>query len=246
MKSSISNTATLLASTLTTLLLLIGAPCTTHATTKHTNPMKQPLPPRRKMPYLRNSDIEELIHTASKNDPKHTLTSDSINWMSVNENVEFLPLLNNKSVVQRRMEDVDQQQDDDAYTASSTGTTTGAHDNSDPYSHQPFIEGLGDYDEMAQAWRMLGLMVDCQHKAVEDDDYHQSGSGDQGTDDGCSRWILWAAYVDLDYSGGGVNEYQYYDKDSGKWDKSHCTGDRCAKMDCHLENTHFSVLGFFK
>ena len=27
-------------------------------------------------------------------------------WMSVNENAEFLPLLNNKSVVQRRMEDV--------------------------------------------------------------------------------------------------------------------------------------------
>ena len=244
MKSTTSNSAILLASSLTTLLL--GAPCTTHASTKHTAPMKQPLPPRRKMPYLRNSDIEELINTASKNDPKHTLTSDTTNWMSVNENVEFLPLLNNKSVVQRRMEDVDQQQgDDDAYTAS-TGTTTGAHDNSDPYSHQPFIEGLGNYPEMAQAWRMLGLMIDCQHKAVEDDDYHQSGSGDQGTDDGCSRWILWAAYVDLDYSGGGVNEYQYYDKDSGKWDKSHCTGDRCAKMDCHLENTHFSVLGFFK
>jgi hypothetical protein len=56
-------------------------------------------------------------------------------------------------------------------------------------------------------------------------------------------------YVDLDYQGGGIGEYQFYDRFNKKWDTSSCDfsgSSRCAKMDCHLENTHFSLLGFFK
>lgn len=47
--------------------------------------------------------------------------------------------------------------------------------------------------------------------------------------------------------GGGVNEYMYYDRRSGLWsDKACVEGSRCVKMDCHMSNTHFSLLGFFK
>lgn len=62
-------------------------------------------------------------------------------------------------------------------------------------------------------------------------------------------------YVDLGYEGGGIGEYQYWDRDEEAWDDSACYyadgnaeggKSRCAKMDCHLESTHFSVLGFFK
>jgi hypothetical protein len=56
-------------------------------------------------------------------------------------------------------------------------------------------------------------------------------------------------YVDLNYQGGGIGEYQYWDRTNNKWDTSACDysgSSRCAKMDCHLENTHFSLLGFFK
>lgn len=75
--------------------------------------------------------------------------------------------------------------------------------------------------------------------------------------------------MDLDYEGGGIGEYQFWDKDTNKWDTSACeysakfksgnnknnnnnnnnkNGDspRCAKMDCHLKDTHWSLLGFFK
>ena len=58
-----------------------------------------------------------------------------------------------------------------------------------------------------------------------------------------------AQYVDLDYQEGGIGEYQYYDRKRGRWDSSACKehGDgRCVKMDCHLPNTHFSLLGYFK
>jgi hypothetical protein len=59
----------------------------------------------------------------------------------------------------------------------------------------------------------------------------------------------------LDYQGGGIGEYQFWDADSKKWDTSACdytakasgsSSGRCAKMDCHLEDTHWSLLGFFK
>eukprot|EP00980_Cylindrotheca_fusiformis_P002050 scaffold451_cov121-Cylindrotheca_fusiformis.AAC.6 len=58
-------------------------------------------------------------------------------------------------------------------------------------------------------------------------------------------------YVDLEYEGGGIGEYQYYNIDKGSWDATSCNyasngNSRCAKMDCHLDNTHFSLLGFFK
>ena len=63
--------------------------------------------------------------------------------------------------------------------------------------------------------------------------------------------IFRSQYVDLDYQGGGIGEYQYWDKDSNSWDSSACDyaeggNSRCAKMDCHAEDTNFSVLGFFK
>ena len=56
-------------------------------------------------------------------------------------------------------------------------------------------------------------------------------------------------YADLDYQGGGIGEYQFYDRKNGQWVSSSCQehGDgRCAMMDCHLPNTHFSLLGYFK
>lgn len=60
--------------------------------------------------------------------------------------------------------------------------------------------------------------------------------------------LLWAAYIDLDYSGGGVGEYQFYDRHEQRWDDTSCVANsgRCAKMDCHLKSTHFKLLGFFK
>lgn len=57
--------------------------------------------------------------------------------------------------------------------------------------------------------------------------------------------------MDLDYEGGGIGEYQYWDRGTESWDTTPCKydeggGDRCAKMDCHLDDTNWSLLGFFK
>jgi hypothetical protein len=120
------------------------------------------------------------------------------------------------------------------------------------YRVQPFVEGVSDYDEAQQAWRLLGFMIDCNDPYSTDDDASGSGDNDYNTGEGCARYVLWAAYVDLEYQGGGLGEYQYWDRYDNKWNDKPCQYDqngpyaRCAKMDCHLEDTHWSLLGFFK
>uniref|UniRef100_A0A7S3P8Z8 Uncharacterized protein n=1 Tax=Amphora coffeiformis TaxID=265554 RepID=A0A7S3P8Z8_9STRA len=91
------------------------------------------------------------------------------------------------------------------------------------------------YAEEAQAWRMLGLYMDCEDQ-------------EDGTTV-CERFLLWAAYVDEDYAGLGQGEYMYYDSETERWNDSACElvgSDRCVKMDCHLPNTHFKLLGYYK
>jgi len=157
-------------------------------------------------------------------------------WQSVNQKVEFLPADGiNPSVIRRFLED----------ESISNGGMTGMEN---IYNNELFALGDAEYDEYQQAWRLMGFIVDCN--PMDDDDYYnQNGGSNDGTADGCARYVLWAAYVDLDYQGGGIGEYQFYDAETKKWDDSACkyTGsERCAKMDCHLESTHFSLLGFFK
>lgn len=55
-------------------------------------------------------------------------------------------------------------------------------------------------------------------------------------------------YVDLDYEGEGIAEYQFFDRHKNNWDTSSCVAEsgRCAKFDCHLSNTNFKLLGLFK
>mmetsp|Transcript_45173 Transcript_45173/g.50631 ORF Transcript_45173/g.50631 Transcript_45173/m.50631 type:complete len:570 (+) Transcript_45173:72-1781(+) len=163
-------------------------------------------------------------------------------WQSLNKNIEFIPADGIPSGVVKRFLEQEEYSETESY-----GGTSGMED---IYDVEPFAYGVDEYDEYQQAWRLMGFIVDCN--PMIDDDYYAnggSGSGDQGTGEGCARYVLWAAYVDLDYEGGGIGEYQFYDTDEGEWDTSACEysgNERCAKMDCHLENTHFSLLGFFK
>jgi hypothetical protein len=123
---------------------------------------------------------------------------------------------------------------------------------SNPYSADRFVEGESNYDEYQQAWRSLGFFIDCDNWShwSDDDNNEGGGSGDAGTEDGCRRYVLWAAYIDLDYEGGGIGEYQFWNRNKNKWDSTACNiggqSSRCAKMDCHLQDTHWSLLGFFK
>lgn len=108
------------------------------------------------------------------------------------------------------------------------------------------------YDGYQQAWRLLGFYVDCKNSNVA-----PSSSSDALV---CTRYLVWAAYVDMDYSGGGIGEYIFYNTEKESYDsKLTCStthgssstttssGTRCVKMDCHEpDKTHWKLLGVFK
>ena len=134
------------------------------------------------LPYLRNEDLPVI-----GNDPKQMK-----NWISLSKDVEFLeadskfakrPPPSNKKKIRRHL---DEGEDDET-------TTSGKWDTNNPYSVQPFVEGISEYDEYQQAWRMLGFMIDCNPTTAEYENESQHSNSGDATDDECARYVLWAA-----------------------------------------------------
>ncbi len=129
------------------------------------------------MPYIRMADLQGVAEP------------EKAKWIAMSKDVSFLPVddLPNIKTIRRSLEeeeDVDEEEIEE---------TTGMWEEYNPYSVQPFVKGMGDYDEYQQAWRMLGFMIDCNYVSEGDEDEHRgSGSGDV-TEEGCARYILWAA-----------------------------------------------------
>lgn len=100
---------------------------------------------------------------------------------------------------QQPSEEQEQHRNLESSSSSSTSSTSAS---AGAYKLSPFVEGESDYDEYQQAWRLLGFMIDCDDDIsnwMTDDYYNQQGdnnnrgSGDQGTGDMCTRYVLWAA-----------------------------------------------------
>jgi len=92
-----------------------------------------------------------------------------------------------------------------------------------------FVDPGEDYDMWSQAYRMLGGFIDCDNAKAEDD-----GGDSQEDDEGgrCSRWMMWAAYVDPNYQGNGYDEY-YGDEPVGT-------------LDCHRPDTKWKLMGVYR
>ena len=136
---------------------------------------------------LRNEDLFDIMLSQSQNDqssPHHrhlssTPTSEKAstireNWISISPNEQFLPNLE----------------------PSLHRSLAGGYSESNPYYMEQFVDGMAEYDEEAQAWRLLGFIIDCQ--ATDSDEYsqHSQHSGDQDvtiTETGCARYLIWAA-----------------------------------------------------
>ena len=109
-------------------------------------------------------------------------------WQSLNQDMEFIPANGvDHHSVHRFLEQGNYNND----VEESYGGLAGMEG---IYNAEPFAYGVDEYDEYQQAWRLMGFIVDCN--PMVDDDYYQndgSGSGDHGTEDGCARYVLWAA-----------------------------------------------------
>ena len=116
-------------------------------------------------------------------------------WQSLSEDVEFVPSDQiDPKIVGRFLE---QQQDNNYYGGEDEEGQDDDRAANDAkykkiYGVEPFSYGDVEYDGYQQAWRLLGFIIDC-NPLVDDDYFQNSGSGDQGTEDGCARYVLWAA-----------------------------------------------------
>jgi hypothetical protein len=75
------------------------------------------------------------------------------------------------------------------------GWFSGGSSSTDLYSSGFLADPSQTYDKWAQAYRMLGAMIDCDHAKDEGShDKNNNKNGDyQGGSQTCSRWMLWAA-----------------------------------------------------
>jgi len=106
------------------------------------------------------------------------------------------------------------------------GNSNGA----DPYDPAGgLVEETNYYDKWQQAYRFLGGFIDCSHGWGEGS--HDSGDN-QGSGEACSRWMMWAAYIDPNYAGGGYGEY-YGDDAEGS-------------LDCHSPDTDWKLIGVYR
>lgn len=62
---------------------------------------------------------------------------------------------------------------------------------SNAYSSGVYVDPSQYYDKWAQAYRMLGGFIDCDHDMSENSG--DSGDGNDGGNTACSRWMMWAA-----------------------------------------------------
>ena len=114
----------------------------------------------------------------------------------------------------------------------------------DPYE-TPLADPSFYYDNWSQAYRMLGVYIDCDRPKGQNDS--GSGSGDREYT-GCARWMVWASYIDPYYSGGGYYEYHGYGddddgddaNDDGRRRKLEDGGDssgNVGNLNCHEKDT---------
>eukprot|EP00590_Aulacoseira_subarctica_P007695 CAMPEP_0172418252 /NCGR_PEP_ID=MMETSP1064-20121228/4771_1 /TAXON_ID=202472 /ORGANISM="Aulacoseira subarctica , Strain CCAP 1002/5" /LENGTH=633 /DNA_ID=CAMNT_0013157107 /DNA_START=225 /DNA_END=2126 /DNA_ORIENTATION=- len=113
--------------------------------------------------------------------------------------------------------------------SSSTSSSANEHAINPLYEYQE-MDSSANYSAYQLAWHLLGFFVDC------------SITNSYGT--GCPRQVLYSVYVNPKYEDGGIGAYSYYDQKTKKWK---CYSDNCSlKMDCHLPETEWKLLGIFK
>lgn len=116
-----------------TLLMVAALIAVTKATPSSSSSSSSMMHGQKNLPYLREEDLYKYTGSSlGKNE-----------WMSTSKDVQFMPVMNAPPRI-RNLEDTEEEQQ-----------TTGSWEQFDPYSVQPFVEGMSEYDEYQQAWRML-------------------------------------------------------------------------------------------
>lgn len=117
-------------------------------------------------------------------------------------------------------------------------------------SHVPnFLAPVDEYyDPWAQGYRMLGGYIDCDHSQENNrGGSHDNRNGGDQNENTCSRWMMWAAYVNPNYNGGGRDEYFQYENGNGNrdyYEEENQSG--VSTLDCHSPNTEWQLIGVYR
>lgn len=103
---------------------------------------------------------------------------------------------------------------------------------SDPYDPAgDLVSEATYYDKWQQAYRLIGAYIDCSNSKEGGGHSHDNNNNEQDSGQ-CSRWMLWAAYIDPNYAGGGYDEY-FGDSAPGT-------------LDCHSPDTDWKLIGVYR
>lgn len=153
-------------------------------------------------------------------------------WMQISPNVEFQHNTKLTMDSSQRNRAIDAAMSRFLYSNNMQSSTNPS------YMYQN-VDASAEYNEYALAWRLLGYYMDCSYAKN-----HRSLK-DQGGNYGCQRLVLYGVYANLEYEGGGIGEYAFYNRYTGEWlcyDGGSCR----TKMDCHEAGTDWKLLGVFK
>lgn len=95
-----------------------------------------------------------------------------------------------------------------------------------PYYSKNKVDIDTEFDWWSQGYRLLGAFIDC----------------DQLVYQYCSRWMMWAAYVNPNYEGGGFSEYYPNAQSGEEVDYSEYN----EILDCHQGDTQWELLGVYR
>jgi hypothetical protein len=76
-----------------------------------------------------------------------------------------------------------------------------------PYSSSTLADPGAYYDKWAQAYRMLGGFIDCDHS--KSDSSHDNGNNN-GNGGACSRWMMWAAVRPMSFGPSTLSLYSFF------------------------------------
>mmetsp|Transcript_579 Transcript_579/g.1131 ORF Transcript_579/g.1131 Transcript_579/m.1131 type:complete len:405 (-) Transcript_579:678-1892(-) len=97
-----------------------------------------------------------------------------------------------------------------------------------PYDSKVSLSEGPSYDWFSQGYRMLGAFIDCDHTVYNE----------------CSRWMMWAAYINPNYQGGGWDEYYGYTGGEDGEDVDY--SEYNENLDCHNDDTEWLLLGVYR
>jgi hypothetical protein len=107
-----------------------------------------------------------------------------------------------------------------------------AGDLSDPSN----FDNSASYDKWSVAYRLIGAYIDCDATSSNgNNNKKENQNNNNNGNSSCSRWVIWAAYYNTLYKGGGYNEYFGSGTSSS------------SLLDCHSStNRNWQLVGVYR